>query len=175
MFVPAPILGLALLGSWFLVSWVLVSWFLMRTLWLPRIGCWLLYLFSLAGLFMILILGLAFVAASFAMKNSAKAPEREIPSYVIGGAAIVLMFVGRALLKTWNKKPFAATMKWFLRFSFEGRVGKIRPAVPTTDPRYLAYRAVHDDAYGGDVRYGTVDGWGVKACCKRLIRIKHNR
>jgi hypothetical protein len=38
----------------------------------------------------------------------------------------------------------------------------------------MAFRAVFDAAYP-DKQYGPVTGWGVKASCKRLIRIKHNK
>jgi hypothetical protein len=43
---------------------VFVSWFLMRTLLLPRVGCWLFYFSTLTALFCILVLGLALVGTA---------------------------------------------------------------------------------------------------------------
>ncbi|MDR3749216.1 MAG: hypothetical protein P4M04_13895 [Acidobacteriota bacterium] len=152
---------------------VFLSWLLMRTLWLPRVGCWLFYLSTLAGLFLILVSGLAFVGIAALIQHFAKDGAQK--SLVLSGTAVLLMFLGKWFLKARNRRPFQAVMRWFLRHSFQKRVGATLPPYAVNDPRRLAFRAVLDESYGGDPNYGSVEGWGVKACCKRLMRIKHNR
>jgi hypothetical protein len=154
---------------------VLVSWFLMRTLLLPRMGCWLFYFSTLTSLFCILVVGLLLVGAAALIQHILKdSGQKDVDTYLLGGVALVLMFAGKLLLKARNRRPFPAIMRWFIVHSFEDRVGRTLPTgVPVNDSRRLAFRAVFDDNYGDDPRYGSVQGWGVKACCKRLLAIKN--
>ncbi|HWY21083.1 MAG TPA: hypothetical protein VNX26_07670 [Candidatus Acidoferrum sp.] len=167
-------------GYWIIVSaipfvLVFLSLLLMRTLWLPRTGCWLLYLTTLIGLFLVLVGGLLLVGVATLIQHILKAAtHKDLPAYVAGGLAVVLMFLGKKFLEARNWKPFQAMMKWFLKRSFTQQVGAVNPLLPAASPRQLAFRAVFDDAYGGDPRYGTVQGWGVRACCIRLMQIKFN-
>jgi uncharacterized membrane protein YdcZ (DUF606 family) len=152
-----------------------LSWLLMRTLWLPRMGCWLFYLSTLIGIFIALVTGLALIVVSLWIKHFLDDPANKNAHLAwLGGVVVVLMFVGKELLKARQKNPFQSVMRWFLNHSFTKRVGDILPPYPIDDPRRLAFRAVFDPAYP-DKNYGSVDGWGVKASCKRLIRIKHNK
>ncbi len=152
-----------------------LSWLLMRTLWLPRIGCWLFYLSTLMGVFIALVTGLALMVGSALIKHYLDNPANKNSQIAwLGGVAFVLMFVGKGLLKARQKNPFQSVMRWFLKHSFTKRVGAILPPYPIDDPRRLAFRAVFDDSYP-DKKYGSIDGWGARASCKRLIRIKHNQ
>lgn len=168
-------------GAWILlcvtpIVVVFLSWLLMRTLWLPRVGCWLFYFSTLAALFLVLVTGFVFAGvASFVQHVLKDVTQKDLQTYIASGAAMVLMFLAKWFLKAWKLRPFQAVMRWFLKHSFRKRVGAMNPKLPATDPRQLAFRAVFDDAYGGDPRYGTVNGWGVRACCTRLMQIKHNR
>jgi hypothetical protein len=154
---------------------VFVSWFLMRTLLLPRVGCWLFYFSTLTALFCILVLGLALVGTAALIQHIFnESGQKDLETYVVGGAALVLMFVGKLFLKARNKRPFPTIMRWFIVHSFQDRVGRTLPTgVPVNDSRRLSFRAVFDDNYGDELRYGSVEGWGVKACCKRLLAIKN--
>ncbi|HEY2235458.1 MAG TPA: hypothetical protein VGK01_18450 [Candidatus Angelobacter sp.] len=144
----------------------------MRTLWLPRIGCWLFYLFTLVGIFIVLMTGLAFVAASTLIKHYFENPAHKNSELAwLGGTSAGLMFVGKSLLSARKKKPFQFVMKRFMKLSFTSRVGDTLPRCAVDDPQRLAFRAVYDDNYP-DKDYGPVQGWGVRACCKRLSRIE---
>jgi|SRR6185437_5188026 len=149
-----------------------ISWVLMRTLFLPSIGCWLCYVSTLVGIFAILVIGLTMVGVS-SLINHFLEEHKDVHAYWLSGGAVLLMFIGKGLLSARKKKPFQAIMKWFLKRSFKKRVGEVLPSRPHDSAERLAFRAVYDDAYA-DRSYGAVDGWGVRACCKRLIRIKHN-
>jgi hypothetical protein len=152
-----------------------LSWLLMRTLWLPRIGCWLFYLSTLIGIFIALVTGLALIVVSLWIKHFLDDPANKDAHLAwLSGVAFAVMFVEKGLLKARQTNPFQSVMSWFLKHSFTKRVGAILPPYPIDDPRRMAFRAVFDAAYP-DKQYGPVTGWGVKASCKRLIRIKHNK
>jgi len=155
----------------------LVALLMMRILLLPRVGCWITYFTTLVGLFVVLLTGgIVLAAAAFMGQELKDANVSGIDALIISGVVAALMTIGKMLLKAWKTHPFQAFMKWFLRVSFSSRIGKVRPTnLPSHSRKLLAFRAVFDDAYGGDTRYGTVDGWGVRACCKRLLAIKNNR
>jgi hypothetical protein len=166
--------GWILLGA-LPVGVLFLSWFWMRTLSLPRVGCWLFYFSTLFGLFLVLAGGLILMGVAALIQHIlTDITHKDVQAYVAGGIAVVLMFLGKQLLKALNWKPFQAAMRWFLKHSFTDRVGAVNPGFPVYDPRQLAFRAVFDEQYGGDTRYGTVAGWGVRACCIRLLQIKSN-
>jgi len=154
-----------------------LSLLLMRTLWLPRTGCWLFYFSTMAAILVALTTGLVFIVAAKFLKHYVDDPAHKGQDlWLLGCIPPVLMFIGQLLLKAWKKSPFKWIMKRFVRV-FKHRVGTIRPALESAHPALLAYKAVWDDAYA-DPRYGPkngVKGWGVKACSNRLIRIKHNQ
>jgi hypothetical protein len=140
------------------------------------LGCWLFYLSSLAALLLVLVVGLAFLGVAALIQHiPQKGVQKDLGEYIVSGIAVAIMFVGKSFLRALKLRPFQAMMRWFLKHSFTKRVGGVKPAFPPTDPRQLAFRAVFDDEYGGDRRFGTVKGWGVRACCTRLLQIKHNR
>jgi hypothetical protein len=146
----------------------LLGLILVRMLFFPRLGCWLFYLATWAFLVFAMTLAMFLLAAGFLLQHLPK-------EYLFAGSLVIasiLLFLGRTILKLRKQNPFAAVMRWLIRASFLNRVGKVRPLeISTQHPHVLAFSAVFDDAYADD-RFGPVDGWGVRACCKRLLSIK---
>jgi hypothetical protein len=158
------------------VTWILAPPFLVallglllvRTLLLPRVGCWLFYLATLALLVFALAVSISLLVGGFLLQHLRK--EELFAGSVL--VASLLLSVGRGILKLTQRNPFATIMRWFIQLSFPNRVGKIRPlGIPTQHPQVLAFSAVFEDSYV-DNRFGKVEGWGVRACCKRLSAIK---
>jgi hypothetical protein len=172
----------ALITHWYAtvgvpIAIVLVALILIRTLWLPGLGCWLLYFFSLLTSVSIAALGLFMWGAGSVLKHwLGDQKSKDLLAYVSSGVAIVLVFVGLKLLKTWKRQPFPAFMRWFIRRSFLGRLegGALPKGLPTEHPHWKAHYAAFYEAYTDD-RFGSgpVEGWGVRACRRRLLAIKH--
>lgn len=127
---------------------VLIAWIMMRTLLLPRLGCWLFYVFMLVALFCVLVTGLLAVGATALIEHVFKDVADSDKALLISLAAFALMGVGKLLLKARDKRPFQAIMRWFIRHSFENRVGATLPTGVSADhPCRLAFRAAFDDNY----------------------------
>lgn len=158
------------------IAVIVIALVLIRTLWLPGVGCWLLYLFSLVTSVAVVALGLFMLGAGWLLKHWLEARDAEdLLRYLSSGIAIVLVFVGSRFLRTWQKQPFPTFMRWFIRRSFRARVGGgvLPTGLPTTHPHWLAHYAVYNEAYP-DGRFGSgpVEGWGVRACRRRVLAIK---
>jgi hypothetical protein len=152
---------------------LLASLLMMRFLVTPRVGCWLFYVATLIGTFAVVVAGLLLLGLAALIKDQFKETGTpDVGTYIISGVVLAAMWLGKQFLKARNTRPFQAVMRWCLRRWFTTKVGATLPTKAPDHPHRLAFRAVFDDAFA-DPRYGSVEGWGVRACCKRLLAIRN--